>query len=177
MKRYFEFAERTSVLLTTLVMVVLILFFVFPILPINGELLDEKTSYSYEEAIHALEAYGVDGRPVYLWVSLLLDTLFPIAYATFFAGLIYRFRVTEGTWWLAYVPIFGGAWDLMENIQISSMLVMYPNVTEMQVAWASGFTQVKHWIGSVYLVIAVVVFLVSLTRATFVRIRSRERNS
>ena len=164
-------------MLTTLVVGVLILFFVFPNLPIDGELLDEKTSYTYDEAIRALAAYGAGGRTVYLWTSLLLDTLFPIVYATFFAGLIYRFRVTEGTWWLAYVPAFGGAWDLMENVQISLMLVAYPNVTETQVAWASGFTQVKHWIGSAYLVIAAVVFLASLTRTTFARIRAPKDNS
>lgn len=64
-------------------MVVLILFLVFPNLPINGELLDVKASYTYEEAVEALEAYGADGRTVYLWTSLVLDTLFPIVYVTF----------------------------------------------------------------------------------------------
>ena len=173
MRQYFEFASRTSALLTTLALVVLILFFVFPNLPIGGELLDEKPGYTYEEAITALNAYGGDGRTVYLWTSLLLDTLFPLVYVTFFAGVIYRFSVTEGTWWLAFLPVFGGAWDLIENIQISSMLVAYPDVTELQVASASLFTSVKHWIGTGYLVVAVGVFLISITRATFAKIRSR----
>lgn len=158
----------------TLALVVLILFLVFPNLPISGELLDAKTSYTHEEAVEALEGYGEDGRTVYLWTSLLLDTLLPLVYVTFFAGLIYRFRVTEGTWWLAYIPVFGGAWDLIENIQISSMLLVYPDVTEIQVASASLFTQMKHWLGSLYLLVAASVFLVSLTRATFIRFRSRE---
>ena len=175
MRRYFEFAGRTSALLTSLLLVVLILFFVFPNLPIGGELLDEKSSYTFEDAVISLEAYGAEGRTTYLWTSLLLDTLFPIVYVSFFVGLIYRFRVSEGTWWLAYIPVFGGVWDLIENIQISSMLVMYPNITETQVAWASGFTQVKHWLGTVYLAIAVAVFLITLTKTTFIRIRSRDQ--
>lgn len=158
-------------------MVVLILFLAFPNLPVNGELLDEKSSYTYGEAIEALDAYGVEGRTVYLWASLLLDTFFPLIYVTFFAGVIYRFRVTEGTWWLAFAPVFGGVWDLLENIQISSMLVVYPDVTEFQVASASIFTSVKHGIGTVCLIVAAGVFLITLTRSTFARLRSRERRT
>ena len=107
-------------------------------------------------------------------ISLVLDTLFPFIYVTFFAGLIYRFRAFEGTWWLAYIPILGGIWDLMENAQISLMLIGYPEVSEAQVAWASVFTQAKHWIGSVYLAIGFLLALVSITRTTFTKIRSSD---
>lgn len=173
MRRFFEFAGKTGTLLTTLVLVVVILFLVFPNLPINGELLDVKSGYSFDEALGALTAYGADGRRTYLWTSLGLDTLFPCIYVTFFAGLIYRFRATEGSWWLAYVPIVGGIWDLIENVQISSMLLAYPEISETQVSWTSAFTSAKHWIGSLYLVIGVVLLLISITRSIAGKIRSR----
>ena len=177
MRRFFEFAGRTGTLVATLVVVVVTLFLVFPNLPINGELLDQKSSYTYSEATDALEAYGTEGRATYLWISLGLDTLFPFIYVTFFAGLIYRFRPSEGTWWLACIPIFGGIWDLLENAQISLMLIAYPEVSESQVMWASVFTQVKHWIGSVYLAIGLLLLLVSITRNIFAKIRSSDTGS
>ena len=177
MRRYFEFAAQSSSLVSTLIAVLVLLFLVFPNLPISDELLDVKSRYSYEEAMNALEAYGPEGRTIYLLVSLLLDTLLPVAYVTFFAGVIYRFRLSEGTWWLAYIPVFGGVWDLLENIQISAMLISYPDIAEAQVVWASTFTYLKHWIGSVYLGVAVVVFLVALTRIALTRFQSRDTSS
>ena len=173
MKRFFEFAGKTGTLLTTFVLVVVILFLVFPNVPIDGELLDEKSGYSLEDAIDALTAYGADGRSTYLWTSLGLDTFFPLIYVTFFAGLIYRFRLNDETWWLAYIPIVGGIWDLMENVQISSMLLAYPEISETQVSWASVFTKVKHWMGSLYLVIGVLLLVIKITRTMAEKVRSR----
>lgn len=173
MRRFFEFAGKTGTLLATLALVGVVLFLVFPNLPIEGELLDEMSGYSFAEAMRALTGYGTDGRTTYLWSSLALDTLFPIVYVTFFAGLIYRFRATDGTWWFAYIPIIGGIWDLMENVQISMMLLTYPNISEAQVASASIFTQVKHWLGSLYLVIGIVLLLIAITRTTTEKFRSR----
>lgn len=177
MRRFFEFSGKTGTLLATLVFVVVILFLVFPNLPIAGELLDVKSGYSFDEAMVALTAYGDEGRRTYLWTSMGLDTLFPIVYVTFFAGLIYRFRATDGTWWLAYIPIIGGIWDLMENVQISLMLVAYPDISEAQVAWASFFTALKHWLGTLYLVIGVLLVLISIRRTILDKIRSRRKES
>ncbi|MCY4129337.1 MAG: hypothetical protein OXG15_08875 [Gammaproteobacteria bacterium] len=177
MRRYLEFASKSSAIVSTLIAVLVLFFLVFPNLPINGELLDVKSGYSFEVAMNSLAAYGPEGRTTYLWISLLLDTLFPVIYVTFFAGVIYRFRVSEGTWWLAYIPVFGGVWDLLENVQISLMLINYPDLTDTQVAWASTFTYLKHWIGFVYLGVTVVVFLITLTRKTFTRFRARDTSS
>ncbi|MCY3640156.1 MAG: hypothetical protein OXH37_03995 [Gammaproteobacteria bacterium] len=51
MKAYFEFAGRTRTLLATFVATTVFLFLVFPGLPINGEMLDMKPGYSYDEAM------------------------------------------------------------------------------------------------------------------------------
>lgn len=164
MKRYLEFANKTGTLIATALVVVLVLFFIFPNLPVGGELLDMKSSYTYQEVMNSMEEYGADGRTIYLLAITMLDTVFPIVYATFFAGLIYRFRATEGTWWLAFVPVAGGVWDLLENIQITSMLLAYPEIGETQVTWASTFTHLKHWIGSFYLIVGAVLLLVAFVR-------------
>ncbi len=172
MKRYFEFAGRTRTLLVTFVATAVFLFLVFPNLPINGEMLDMKPGYSYDEAMAAMEEYGPDGRTTYAWGSMVLDTLFPLVYVTFFAGLIYRFRLTEGTWWLAFVPVVAGVWDLGENVQITAMLVGYPDVGPGQVASASAFTAVKGYIGPVYQILGIGLLLVAAVRRLFNRSRS-----
>lgn len=110
---------------------------------------------------------------VFLLLVLVLDTLFPLAYVTLFAGLIYRFRATEGTWWLAYIPPVAGLCDLLlENVQITAMLVQYPDIGAVQVAWASAFTTVKWWIGPIYQILGVGLLLLAAGRAAFARIRS-----
>ena len=139
----FEFAGRTGTLVVTLGATAAFLFLVFPSLPINGEMLDLKPGYSFDGAMASMEGYGPDGRSTYVWSSMLLDTVFPLVYDTLFAGLIYRFRLTDGTWYLAFIPVAAGVWIVLENVQITAMLVGYPDVGPTQVAWASAFTTVK----------------------------------
>lgn len=176
MRRFFELAGRTGTLAATLVAAAVFLLLVFPNVPVGGDTLDTKPGYAFEEAMASMEEYGADGRTIYAWASMVLDTLFPLAYVTLFAGLIYRFRATEGTWWLAYIPVVAGLFDLLENVQITAMLVRYPDIGAAQVAWASAFTTVKWWIGPVYQILAVGLVLLAGVRAVRARIRS-ERES
>lgn len=161
MRSYFEFAGRTRTLAITFAATAAFLVVVFPSLPIGGEMLDMKPGYSHEEAMASMTEYGPDGRTTYAWASAVLDTLFPIFYVTFFAGLIYRFRPTEGTWILAFIPVIAGLGDLAENAQITAMLLQFPNVGAGQVAWASAFTMVKGWIIPVYMVLGLGLSLVA----------------
>ena len=171
MRKYFEYAGQTRVLLVTFVTTVVLLV-LFQNLPINGEMLDLKSGgYSHEEVMTLMQEYGPDGRTVYAWSSSLLDTLFPLFYVTLFTGLIYRFRLTDGTWWLAFIPVVAGVVDLLENIQITAMLVRYPEIGETQVALASTATQVKSAIGLVYQLLGLVLFLVGMVRAGIARLR------
>ena len=166
MRKYFDFAGRSGTLLATFAATAAFLFLVFPNLPIDGELLDLKPGYSFDEAMASMQQYGPDGRTTYAWASVLLDTLFPLVYVTLFAGLIYRFRLTEGTWRLAFVPVFAGIWDLLENAQITAMLVRYPDVGASQVAWASAFTTFKGYIGPACPLLGIGLLLATVARRT-----------
>ena len=177
MRAYFAFAGRTGTLAVTLAATAVFLVLVFPSLPVDGELLDLKPSYSYDEAMASMAQYGAHGRTTYAWASVLLDTLFPISYVTFFAGLIYRFRPTEGTWVLAFVPVVAGLWDLAENAQITAMLVQYPDVGATQVAWASAFTAAKGWMGPVYQILGLGLVLLAMARGGVRAIRRRRGGS
>ena len=165
MRTYFESISTTPALLVTLLATLILVFAVFPVLPIGGELLDVKSGYTYREAVAALESYGEQGRRVYAWSSATLDTLLPLVYASLFAGLLYRFRPAESLWRLAYLPIGAGVLDLCENVQIISLLVGYPEVSASQVASASLFTLLKGYTLSVCVVMAATLAAVSIARS------------
>ncbi len=175
MRSWFEFAGQTRTLAVTFAATAAFLALVFPNLPIGGEMLDMKPGYSHAEAMASMAEYGSGGRTTYAWASAVLDTLFPVFYCTFFAGLIYRFRLTEGTWILAFIPVVAGIGDLAENAQITAMLLQYPNVGATQVAWASAFTVAKGWIIPVYLILGLGLLLVALLRGAIRTVRSSGR--
>ena len=168
MRRYFEWAGRPAVLVLTFLATVVLLA-VFPAIPVGGELLDVRSGYGYDEAMAALAGYGADGRRLYIWSGATLDTLLPVAYASFLAGLVYRFRPSERLRVVAWFPVALGALDLVENAQIIAMLVGFPDVSEMQVASASAFTVTKSLAFAACFAYAVVVVLVAVARHLLAR--------
>ena len=155
MRSYFELAAKPIVIGVSFVATAILLF-VFTTLPVDGELLDVRQGYGFDEAMGALAGYGADGRQTYAWASATLDTLLPIAYATFLAGVVYRFRPREALGRLAWLPVALGVLDLFENAQIILMLISYPDVSSGQVALASAFTSVKNAVFPACFALAVV---------------------
>lgn len=164
MRAYLEFVSGALALGGALVATLLLLFAAFPALPIGGEMLDVKTRYSHEEAIATMEGYGEQGRKVYAWSAGTLDTLLPLVYASFLAGVIYRFRPAQRHWWLACLPLLAGALDLGENVQIILMLAGYPDVSAEQVASSSLFTTLKSYALLLSLALAVVLAIAAAVR-------------
>lgn len=164
LRKFFQFAAGTKPLIISFVGVLVMVLLVFPTLPVGGELLDVKLSYKLADVQAAMLQYGPQGRAVYALASPTVDTLFPILYVTFFAGLLYRFRPSERLWPLAFIPVFAGAWDLCENAQITTLLLQFPDISARQVAVASIFTSVKHAMSAVYELMAVVFLLIALVR-------------
>lgn len=163
-RKYFKFAAGTAPLIVTFIGVLLMMLLVFPALPVNGELIDMKLNYTLADIQVAMLQYGPQGRAVYALASPTVDTLFPVLYVTFFAGLIYRFRPTERLWVMAFIPVFAGAWDLCENAQITAMLLQFPDISARQVGVASFFTTVKHFLSAVYELTALVFLLMFFVR-------------
>ena len=159
-RKYFEFAAGTRPLLISFTGVLLMMLWIFPSLPIGGEMIDLKLSYDLAAIQDAMLQYGAHGRAVYALASPTLDTLFPLLYVTFFAGLLYRFRSNERLWLAAFIPLVAGVWDLCENAQITAMLLQYPEISVRQVAVASFFTSTKHVLSALYEVAAVSFLLV-----------------
>jgi hypothetical protein len=163
-RRFFGFAAGTKPLIFSFIGVVLMVTWVFPALPVHGELIDLKLQYSLPDIQAAMQQYGADGRAAYAWASPTVDTLFPALYVTFFSGLFYRFRPSERLWVLAFIPLIAGVWDLCENAQITAMLIQYPELSARQVAIASFFTTTKHVMSAVYELGALVLMALALKR-------------
>lgn len=160
-RKYFEFAAGSMPLVISFIGILLMLLLVFPALPVGGELIDLKLQYTLADIQAAMLQYGPQGRAAYAWASPTVDTLFPVLYVTFFAGLIYRFRPSERLWVTAFIPVFAGVWDLCENAQITAMLLQYPKLSARQVEVASFFTTVKHGLSAVYELTALVYLLMN----------------
>lgn len=144
MKTYFDVVAQTRVLAASFVLTFLFVGFIFPMLAGDIESLDTRTNgYDFAEVTTAMAGYGEAGRLRYALISPTLDTLFPICYASFYAGIIYRFAPHERLKLLAYVPLIGGLIDLGENAQVTTMLLQYPDISEAQVAVANRFTLTK----------------------------------
>ncbi len=164
LRRCFEFAARTRALLVNFFGVLVMMLLVFPALPIHGEMIDLKLHYDLGQIQTLMVQYGADGRTVYALASPTLDTLFPLLYVTFFSGLLYRFRPTEALWVAAFIPVFAGAWDLCENLQITVMLLQFPDLGAWQVRVASFFTSVKHLLSAVCALTALVFVAIFVAR-------------
>jgi len=163
-RKYFEFASGTKPLLISFAGVLLMVLWVFPSLPIGGEMIDLKLSYDLAAIQQSMLQYGASGRAIYALASPTVDTLFPVLYVTFFSGLLYRFRPNERLWLTAFIPVVAGLWDLCENAQITAMLLQYPELSTRQVAVASFFTSTKHVLSGAYEVAAVVFLLIYVFR-------------
>jgi len=85
----------------------------------DGPLLD--TLFSAEDARARIAAMTEAQRNHHLIGTAVIDMLYPLAYGSFFAGLLYRLG---GAWriQLAMIPLIGAAFDIAENlVQISAL--------------------------------------------------------
>ena len=136
-----HFLTRKTTLAATAVLTIVLLFFVFPNLPLPGTALDSTFGYDSTVAYEVISAYGEDGRTLYIWFSLTLDVLLPIAYVCLGLGLLRLLR--PNTVLLLVFPILTGCLDLLENAQIIVLMLQYPDLSDSQIALASLTTQWK----------------------------------
>ena len=85
-----SFITRTPILWTLFVLTVVI-FVVFGVLApmVGGQLLDMVTKREDTRAV--FDAMTSSERTVHFWITVLLDTAFPLSFGLFFAGMAWRF--------------------------------------------------------------------------------------
>lgn len=136
--------------------------------------LDLMFFYTPAQAFEMIDRYGEAGRSVYLRIELTADIIYPIIYTLFYGLLLSwllqrAFKPDSKIQKWNVMPV--GAWffDMLENIGIVSMLMMYPSKPEI-VAWLTMLFGSLKW---GFFVITMGLVLVGLVRAALNRFRKQ----
>ncbi|WP_196890840.1 hypothetical protein [Aureivirga marina] len=127
----------------------------------NGEvvILDELFDYSKNDVDKLFNAMGEKGRDVYIYMSSVIDSVYPIVYGllAFFIILNLTKNADNKSYLLTIFPIMTVIFDYFENFNIIRLLKKFPNITETQVEITSMLTQGK-WI-FLYLTFVIILIL------------------
>ena len=141
-RSYIQFVSRTGVLASSFAVAVL-LSASFTFFPFGDDLLDSNLTYTHEEAMAMIESYGEEGRRTYMTLSLSVDMLLPIVYVSFLVGALHRsltgFRASA----FAGIAFAAGTLDVLENIQIATILAQFPDISTIQTSLTSLTTRLK----------------------------------
>lgn len=126
--------------------------------------LDLMFGFSHEVAYNVIASYGEAGRQSMLFVTWVIDTIYPVIYTIFnILAVTYLLKkvLPEGNTWrkLNLIPLLVLIFDLIENRGIGSMLSSFPepNIMASQVA---SIANVLKWCSE--LVVVVIILISSL---------------
>ena len=102
---------------------------IFFLLPHNifSNMLDLRFSYNEEIVNHSFVSIGEDGRQLYFFSALIIDTIYPLLYVSLFLGAYYKL-FNKNTSPLIF-PLAAGFFDILENIQVSLLLTDFPTLS------------------------------------------------
>ena len=115
-KDYASFVGQKKILITIFVLIILCSV-AFQNLPnrIYENMLDLRFGFNYSDVLYTVNSLGEEGRETYILASLILDTIFPILYVSFFLGIYSCLEIKRSVWYL--LPVLVGISDILENIQ------------------------------------------------------------
>ncbi len=113
--------------------------------------------YSYDEAIVLLQSLGLEGRNAYLTIQIPIDLVYPglfaISYALLITWVLKQFLPGQSKlFFFAFVPVFAGIFDYLENATVAAMLNGFPDISEGLVTTASSFTIAKSGLTTLFFV-------------------------
>ena len=117
-------------------------------------MLDLELFYSKEDVVRNFNELGSDGRSVYVLSSLVLDTLYPILYTSLILGAYVKLFKSSGV--ILFIPLIAFSFDILENLQITRLILNFPNVNETHVTLASMATSFK-WV-AILVTISVLIY-------------------
>lgn len=105
---------QTKVLWVTFILtVVASVAFVMLAGQVNGHFMDEALTEA--AALETLNGLSSDQKSFHFWVTALLDTLYPLVYGSFFAGMVARLAGSMRSW-AVWPGLIGVDCDYVENI-------------------------------------------------------------
>ena len=118
---------------------------IFFLLPhdIFANMLDLRFSYNEEIVKQSFVLIGEDGRQLYFFSALIIDTIYPLLYVSLFIGAY--FKLFRKNAFLFIFPLMAGLFDISENIQVSLLLSNFPTLSSQNIFYSSTSTSIK-WI-------------------------------
>jgi len=142
-KTYAEQVSQNKILVIVFILIA-VCGQIFKLLPYNifENMLDTKFAFSFFEVQTVMLQLGPDGRFAYIISTFTLDLIFPILLVTFALGFFAKFDFKSDLIYL--LPIMGGGFDLLQNIQTSLIMSAEINdINNFQVMLASYTNQAK----------------------------------
>lgn len=165
MLKLLEFSARGPVLGLSFLLTAILVGAVFPAIPVAGTtLLDLLTEYDRALIQNRILEYGDEWRVMQIWSSLTVDAVFPIIYGLFFIGIAYRLRLGEWGKWLTLPAFLLVGVDYAENLQIATMLLSWPEVSDTRIAIASTTTGMKNVLTQANLLIVLILIVIHTGR-------------
>ena len=129
---------------------------IFLFLPHNifSNMLDLEFSYNEDIVLKYFNEMGPDGRSVYVFSSLLLDTLYPILYTSLILGAYVK--LFKNSHAILILPLIAFTFDILENFQITMLNLNFPDINKTQIYLSSMATSAK-WI-AILVVILVLIY-------------------
>jgi len=139
-----------------LVLSLIAVFFLIINLPIGDPVListslDARIGYTPEQAFLAISSYGNTGRTQMIWIHIgdfILIALYTSVFCLSISWLFKRsFKSNSKMQMLNLVPVVGGIFDVMENIWILTMILIYPTKSLFIGSLSTIFTTGKYIMG------------------------------
>ena len=153
--KYLNFVSSTKSQITIFVLLNICgLIFIFLPHNIFSNMLDLELFYGKEDVVKNLDAIGPDGQNIYILSSLILDTLYPILYTSLFIGAYVK--LYKSSQLILFLPLTAFSFDILENLQITRLILNFPNINETHVYFSSMTTSFK-WI-AIVITISVLIY-------------------
>ena len=153
--KYLNFVSSTKSQITIFVLLNICgLIFIFLPHNIFSNMLDLELFYGKEDVVKNLDAIGPDGQNIYILSSLILDTLYPILYTSLFIGAYVK--LYKSSQLILFLPLTAFSFDILENLQITRLILNFPNINETHVYFSSMTTSLK-WI-AIVITISVLIY-------------------
>jgi hypothetical protein len=136
--------------------------------------LDGQFAYAPKQAFSAVASYGDNGRVQMIWIHLgdfILITLYTLMFCLSISWLFQRgFKRASRMQRLNLIPVLGGFFDVMENIWIITIILVYP-AQPTAVAWLSTISTMGKYIMGIPIVLLLVI---GLAKAAMNRFKVQE---
>lgn len=120
--------------------------------------------YSSEYVMKLLITLGSEGRHAYLFHQIPLDLVFPFIFAfgncLLVGYLLNRMNSLKGNLiYLCLLPVFASWFDYLENIGVMTLLLKYPNVSELVIQFSNFFSVTKSLLMNIFFFVLFVMLL------------------